>query len=60
MHTTHTAQCALEYWRASGKRNIARLRDLVQHFAETNGQTDFVHHHEESAIAAIRSWEIEA
>lgn len=57
--TTLTAQCALEWWRASGKRSTARLRELVEHFATTNGEMEYLEHHNQSALAAVRSWELE-
>lgn len=57
--TTHTAKCALEWWRASGPRTEDRLRDLVSHFAGTNSEMDRLAHHEQSAICAVKEWEWE-
>lgn len=55
--TTHVAKLALEYWRASGERTQTRLLDLVEHFAETNGESGDIAHHEQSAIDAVREYE---
>ena len=56
---THVAQCALEYWRSHGKRNRARLLELVAFFAKSNGELDRLSEHELSAVAFVRSWEKE-
>ena len=54
------SQCALDTWRASGERTIARLRELVRLFAETHaGAIDHLSHYETEAIKAIRPWELE-
>lgn len=58
--TTFIAQCALEWWRASGERSSARLRELVEHYATINGQKDYVDHHHKSALANVRDWELSA
>jgi len=50
--TTHVAQCALEWWRASGEKTEARLLSLVAHFASTNGETERLAYHEHCALAA--------
>lgn len=55
--TTQTAKVALEFWRAGGARTEDRLRDLVSHFAATNGEMEQLAHHEQSAIAAVKEWE---
>jgi hypothetical protein len=55
--TSHTAQCALEWWRANGERTKDRLLDLVAHFAETNAEIDSIAHHKEDALAAVKPWE---
>jgi len=55
--TTIIAQCALEFWRASGAKTRERLFDLVEHFARVNGESDYVARHFESALAAVKSWE---
>ena len=57
--TTHIAKCALEWWRASGKRSEARLLELVEHYATTNAELEIVDFHKKSALDAVRSWELE-
>jgi hypothetical protein len=57
--TTQVARCALEWWRASGKRTPERLRDLVAHYAKTNGEEQNLSDHERSALAAVKPWELE-
>lgn len=54
---TQIAQCALEWWRASGPRSEARLLELVAHFARTNGQLDNLEWHNRAALADVKSWE---
>lgn len=56
--TTTIAQCALEWWRADGERSLARLMSLVEFFAESNGDSDCVAYHKQSALGAVRHWEI--
>jgi hypothetical protein len=56
-HTTQVACIALEWWRASSARTEDRLRDLVAHVAATNGETEHLAYHEQSAIRAVREWE---
>jgi hypothetical protein len=51
------AQAALEYWRASGERTRERLRSLVEHFANINGQSADIDHLYATAVAAVRDWE---
>lgn len=53
------ARCALEWWRASGARTESRLREIVAHFAEINGESDYISYHMQSALSAVHSWEIE-
>lgn len=55
------SQIALEVWRASGRRTISRLRELVRLYAETRaGEIDRLDTLESAAIAGTHSWEIEA
>jgi hypothetical protein len=55
--TTVIAQCALEYWRGSGPRTRQRLAELVYHFARYNNELNYLDYHQQSANAAVRSWE---
>jgi hypothetical protein len=55
---TQTARVALEWWRASGERTKERLRNLVAHYAETNGEMANLTFHMEVAMADIKHWEL--
>jgi hypothetical protein len=59
MIKTRIASCALDWWRASGKRTIPRLFELVEFFAQSNGEMETVEYHKQSALANLRQWEIE-
>lgn len=55
--TTHVANCALEWWRASGERTEARLLRLVEHYARANGEIENLSHHTRVALSAVKPWE---
>jgi hypothetical protein len=55
--TTTPALLALEVWRASGARTKDRLLDLVEHWCNTLAEQDYITHHEQSALDAVRPWE---
>lgn len=54
------SELALEFWRASGKRSLSRLRELVRFHAAARGDQAYESFYEEAAIKAARAWEIEA
>lgn len=58
MRTTHVAQCALEFWRAAGERTKPRLLELVEHYAKTNGELEYIDHHKQSALESVKPWEL--
>jgi hypothetical protein len=59
MRTTTIAECALEWWRAGGPKDIPRLLELVEFFAQSNNDMEMVAYHKQSALCALRSWELE-
>jgi hypothetical protein len=57
---TLESQLALEWWRASGARTMARLAELVDHQLDVRAVTDPGHRQyvQDEAKASVRPWEV--